>query len=329
MRREEGTFRSSDGLNDIKYYIRYPEGSPKAVIQIVHGMREFFGRYDELCEHLCSKGFVVCGHDQLGHGDSVKSEEDFGYFADKDGDIAVVSDVGILLGIMKKKYRFLPYILLGHSFGSFVARAYAANNPDKLDGLVLSGTSGQKMPVGIAKKLCSVIAAFKGWRHRSKLVTNIAFGGYNKRFKGKSSTGHEWVTSDPSSLEKYVAEPRCTFVFTLRGYYDMFSIIDYIQSDKWFDDMPKGLPIFIMSGEFDPVSQETKGLYPMMEKLKDKDVSNIEFKIYANDRHEPFTGLNRKEAFSDVEEWTCEVVEGVIEARRQSYAMPDFARNGD
>ena len=67
----------------------------------------------------------------------------------------------------------------------------------------------------------------------------------------------------------------------------------------------------------------------MMEKLKDKDVSNIEFKIYANDRHEPFTGLNRKEAFSDVEEWTCEVVEGVIEARRQSYAMPDFARNGD
>ena len=321
MIREEGFFDSANGRDKIKYYIRRPEGNPRAVIQIVHGMNEYFGRYEELCSYLCAEGFVVCGHDQLGHGASVSCDEDLGFFADGNGDVALVSDVGTLHGIMKKKYRFLPYVLLGHSFGSFVSRAYAATHHGAIDGLVLSGTSGQKMPVGAGKLLCKLVAAFKGWRYRSQLVANIAFSGYNKQFGNKGSTGKEWVTSDPEALRAYVNDKYCNFLFTLRGFFDMFSIIDYIQSDKWYDDMPKGLPVFLMSGELDPVSNNTKGLFELMEKLKDRDMCNIEFVIYKGEHHEPFTGLCKNEAFKDLSDWTEERIQGVIEARMQGYAQ--------
>ncbi len=325
---ETYSFISANKESEIKYYVMRPETAPLAVIQIVHGMKEYIARYTELCSYLCSLGFVVCGHDQIGHGESVKELSELGYFAKNDGDVALVSDVEQLRLIMKKKYRALPYILLGHSFGSFVARAYAASHPDAIDGLILSGTAGQKQPVKLAKALCSFLAFFKGWKHRSNLVTNVAFSGYNSNFKFKGCSGNEWVTSDPEELKRYNADPKCTTNFTLSGYYDMFSVIDYIQSEQWYSDMPKGLPIFILAGGLDPVSNNTKGLFPMMEKLHELDHSNIEFKIYEKERHEPFTGLCKREAFEDVSAWCFEIIVGVRQAKMQSIT-PVFAPEGE
>jgi len=315
MIKSSGEFDSSNGRSKVKYYVYTPEGNPRAVVQIVHGMCEYFGRYDEVATYLCENGFVVCGHDQIGHGYSADGDDDLGFFADSDGDKYVVADVGLLRDIMKKKYRSLPYILIGHSFGSFVSRAYVATHNDAVDALILSGTAGQKQPVGAGKFVCKALMLFKGKHHRSKFVGNMAFAGYNKRFEG--STGYEWVTSDPEMLNKYAHDKFCTYIFTLQAFYDMFMLISYIQSDAWYDDMPKNLPIYIIAGENDPVGKYTEGIFPILEGLHDRDASDLEYKIYEGERHELYTGLKRQEAFADTVEWINEKIEGMIEARTQ------------
>ena len=319
MNRIQGEFESSNKRSTVKYAVLVPEGNPRAVVQIVHGMNEYFGRYEELAAYLCERGFVVCGHDHIGHGYSAANEDDLGFFADSDGDKYVVSDVGLLHDVMRKKYRSLPYILIGHSFGSFVSRAYVASHPDAVDALLLSGTAGQKQPVGMGKFVCKFLMLFGGKHKRSKLVKNICFAGYNKRFEEK--TGFEWVTNDPEKLDKYVNDKFCNYIFTLQAFYDMFRLIEYIQSEQWYDDMPKGVPIFVIAGENDPVGNYTKGVETMLEKLRDKGVSDLQYKVYSGERHELYTGLRRQEAFADTAEWINEKIEGIIEARTQDHAF--------
>ena len=316
MKISDGEFKSSNNEYTVKYCVYTPDDSPRAIVQIVHGMCEYFERYDPIARFLCSKGYVVCGHDHIGHGHSVPSDDDLGFFAEKDGDKYVVADVGKMRDIMREKYRSLPYILIGHSFGSFVSRAFVATHPDAVDALILSGTAGQKQPVGAGSALCKIISAFKGKRYRSKLVSSIAFAGYNKRFEG--NTGAEWVTSDPEMLAKYASDKYCTYTFTLQAYRDMFALIKFIQSKEWYESMPKNLPIFVIAGENDPVSAYCKGITILVEKLKEAGVSDLEYKIYSGERHELFTGLRREEAFGDVAEWIDEKVSSINAARTQS-----------
>ncbi len=318
MIKQEGYYDSANGTGKVKYYIRLPETTPRAIVQIVHGMCEFFERYDDLCLYLCDRGFIVCGNDHIGHGASVESDADFGFFAENDGDRVVVADVANLRDMMKKKYKMLPYVMLGHSFGSFVARAYAASNPNAIDALILSGTSGQKMPVKAGKLLCKVIRSLKGKRYRSRLIKSMAFAGYNKRFKVDHPTGCEWVTSDPYALKAYAEDKRCTFIFTVQAFYDMFSLISYIQSDKWYNDFPPSLPLFIMAGENDPVSKYTNGIFEMMKALKAKYVCDIEYRVYKGERHEVLTGLSKYEAFEDIYGWIDERLEDLVKIKTLS-----------
>ena len=313
MTRTTGEFRSSNERSTVKYYLYIPDANPRAVVQIVHGMSEYFECYDELAAFLCDHGFVVAGHDQLGHGYTAADADDLGYFADSDGDKYVVADVGILHDIMKAKYRALPYILIAHSFGSFVSRAYAATHPDAVDAFIMTGTNGKKIPVGVGRSLCKTLMLFKGKHYRSKLVSALAFGNYNKKFGKKY--GVDWVSSGPEKIKRYSNDKLCSFLFTLQAYYDMFTIIRFIQSDEWYEAMPKSLPIFVLAGENDPVGFYTKGVMEMLEKLHDHDLSDLEYKIYEGERHEVFTGLRKKEAFADAAEWIDEKIEGIIEAR--------------
>lgn len=322
MIKQEGYFESANGVNKVKYYIRLPETNPRGILQIVHGMCEYFERYEELCSYLCDRGIIVCGNDHVGHGESVENDDQLGFFAESDGDRAVVSDVAALRDIMRKKYRMLPYVMLGHSFGSFVARAYAASNSDAIDALILSGTSGQKMPVRSGRALCKLVGALRGKKHRSKLIHSVVFGGYNKRFKVKDPTGYEWVTSDPEALKKYASDKKCTFMFTVQAYLDMFALISYIQSDKWYADLSPALPIFIMAGENDPLSEYTSGIFEMMKKLKDKNVTDLEYRIYKNERHELLTGLSKLDAFEDVYDWMSERFEGIVKLKLGGGAYP-------
>ncbi|MBR3715840.1 MAG: alpha/beta fold hydrolase [Clostridia bacterium] len=318
--KNSGTFESSDSENNIVYYVWTPIGNPRAVVQIVHGMCEHMERYEEFARFLTSKGIVVCGHDQLGHGHTARSDEDLGFFAPSDGDKYLLEDVEKLRLIMRKKYRRLPYFLLGHSFGSFVARAYASAYPeDSIDALILSGTCGDDLPAKAGKIAAKMIAAFRGKRYRSPLLFKLAFGGYNKRFADEieESKGCAWVTTDKEVLDKYINDKFCTFRFTTQAYHDMFMLIEYNKEHI----PPCSLPVYIFSGSEDPVGDYGQGVSALYEKYFDAEISDVTLKIYEDERHEVLTGVKRLEAFDDLSAWIDRIIDAKVELMAQSMRL--------
>ena len=158
--REEIKFQSSDGKNTVFGEINLPEGTPRAVIQISHGMIDHIGRYTPLVEYLLGRGFAVAGNDHLGHGKTAASEKDFGYFAKKDGYKLVVDDLKRMNDLLHERFKDIPVFLLGHSMGSFIARWALTEYKDAWDAAVISGTAGPEAPTGAGKLLCRVLGLF-------------------------------------------------------------------------------------------------------------------------------------------------------------------------
>ena len=252
-----------------------PEGQVRAVLQLSHGMVEYIDRYRPLAEYLADRGILVTGHDHLGHGASIRTKEDYGYFAEPDGNRAVLADLHAVTVLTKELYPNLPYFLLGHSMGSFYARQYLCEYGRELNGAIIMGTGFQpKALVKVAKTLCRVLAAFHGWRNR-----------------------------DQAEGDKYLAEERCTFTFTLNAYYSMFSGILRLHDPAFLARMPKELPLLFLSGDADPVGEQGKGVRRAIQSLKDAGVQNIESIFYPGARHELLVETNKLEVFADIAAW--------------------------
>ena len=303
MKKQEFTFRSTSGLCNIRAIKYIPDGEIKAILQISHGMQEFMDRYEKFANYLCDKGYLVVGNDHLGHGGSVNSKEDWGYFAEKDGNKALLDDLFEVTKIIKADYPNKPYFLLGHSMGSFYARQYLGEHGNEVDAAIIMGTGHEPLPVvkaGMA--ICKIIAVIKGWRHRSNFVNNMAFGSYNKKFE-PARTRVDWLTKDEDIVDWYLNEPRCTFMFTLNGYYNMFKGISRLHDKNLLNNVPKDLPILFVSGQDDPVGSFGKEVYAAADSLKNVGCKNVEVKLYPNDRHEILNELDRQQVYSDLYNW--------------------------
>ena len=302
MKKEEFRFRSTNNAVDIRAMRYIPEGEIKAILQIAHGMVEFIDRYERFAEYLCSKGFLVTGNDHIGHGGSVNSEDDWGYLGD-DGNRHILDDMHELTKLTKKEYPDLPYFLLGHSMGSFYARQYLGEYGDELRGAIIMGTGFEPLyKVKAGMMVCKLLSVFKGWQHRSNFVNNMAFGAYNDKFK-PARTRADWLSKDEKIVDWYVNEPRCSFVFTLNGYYQMFSGIARLHDKDLLNSVPKDLPILFVSGEDDPVGSFGKEVENSVKSLKDVGVKNIEMKLYPNDRHEILNETDKEIVYVDLYNW--------------------------
>ena len=276
-----------------------PEGRVRAVLQLSHGMVEFIDRYKPLAEHLAGQGILVTGHDHLGHGGSIRTKDDYGFFAQPDGNRAVLNDLHAMTVLTKQLYPGVPYFLLGHSMGSFYARQYLCEWGGELDGAILMGTGFQpKALVAAAKALCRVLAVFFGWEHRSQLVASLSFLGYNKGLEGR--TPHDWLNRDAAEVDKYRADERCMFTFTLNAYYSMFSGILRLYDPAVLAGMPKELPLLFLAGDADPVGERTAGVRRAIQSLRDIGVRNIAAKYYPGARHELLMETNKAEVFADI-----------------------------
>ena len=270
-----------------------PEGRVRAVLQLSHGMVEFIDRYKPLAEHLAGQGILVTGHDHLGHGGSIRTKDDYGFFAQPDGNRAVLNDLHALTVLTKQLYPGVPYFLLGHSMGSFYARQYLCEWGGELDGAILMGTGFQpKALVATAKALCRVLAVFFGWEHRSRLPRAAA-----------PPPPHDWLNRDTAEVDKYRADERCMFTFTLNAYYSMFSGILRLYDPAVLAGMPKDLPLLFLAGDADPVGERTAGVRRAIQSLRDIGVRNIEAKFYPGARHELLMETNKAEVFADIADW--------------------------
>ena len=295
-----GQFRSSDGKHILSYYVYTPtSGEVRAVLQLSHGMCEFIERYEPFAEYLCGHGILVCGNDHLGHGKAAQLEGTLGWFARKDGDRFLVEDLRKLTVLIQKKYPDLPYFLLGHSMGSFVARQYIVKYGELLDGVILVGTSGGRFGSGFGVWLSKRIAGLHNDRYISRLLTHLSMGAFNRRFKSDNDE-NAWISREVENRRKYAANPLCTFTFTASGYRDLFTLLHEVSAKDWAGRVPKELPVLLLSGTDDPVGNYGKGVQKVFRRLRNAGVKDVSIKLYEGDRHEILNEADREQVYADV-----------------------------
>lgn len=293
------TYPSADGHTAIVASVWEPDGAPRGIVQICHGMAEHIGRYDWLARQLNAQGFLVCGDDHLGHGRTAKTKEELGYFGDKDGWRCLVEDEQALRARMQQEYPELPYFLLGHSMGSFITRLYITRYAQGLAGYICCGTSGRNPLAKLAIVIATLCCAFAGPRKRGYFLNKLAFKDYNSRY-GEVVTGHEWLSRDQAVYLPFANDPKADFVFTNAGFRDLFRLLDRVTGMQWSRRVPPGLPILVMSGSMDPVGQFGKGAPQVAGWLREAGVRDVELKLYADARHELHNELNRDEVVADM-----------------------------
>ena len=251
--KREFTFESGDSRTRIHAVEWKPENAEiHAVLQIFHGMVEFIDRYEEFACYLAERGIVVRGSDHLGHGASIVEKEDYGYFSEENGNAVLLGDLHRLQEMNSRKV--IPgssLLYTGTQYGILVPVPVQVLGKSWTGQLSWDGTQPQA-GLAFGQKLCRMMAKHKGWRYRSRFIDKMAFGGYNKRFK-PGRTGKEWLTKDEQKVDAYVADERCSFIFTLNGYYNLFYSIEEASKRENMERMPKDLPILFASGADDPV----------------------------------------------------------------------------
>jgi len=301
MQKTELSYPSVNGVDTIRAYVCLPDEAvkPAAILQLSHGMCEYFERYEWFCDFLCSNGVIVCGNDHLGHGNSAKMSADLGYFAKQNGWKYLPEDVFTLTETVKKQYSNLPVFLLGHSMGSFIARAYLNVHGGELAGAIICGTAGKNPLSGIGKLITKTIALFKGDRYRSRFVKGLSFSGYNDRCTEKR-TENDWLTKDSIIVDKYCTDPFCSYTFTVSAYYDLMKILDFVNTPNGVANVLKDLPIFLISGAEDPVGAYGKGPAEALALFENAGCTRVSIKLFDGDRHELLNELDRERVARDI-----------------------------
>lgn len=305
MVKEEFYFDSKDGKHNL-HGVRYtPEEGQKVrcVLQIVHGMAEYVERYEEFAAFLTEKGFVVTGEDHLGHGKSVGKKGKQGYFCEQDPATALVENVHQLRELTQKLYKGVPYVLMGHSMGSFITRNYMFRHGKGLAGVVIMGTGMEPlMTVKAAQAVTAVQKLFCGDRHISRLVDRLAFGAYNKKIE-HPRTDFDWLSRDGSRVDQYIEDPQCGFVFTVNGFGALFELISRLYRRENLARIPKELPVYMVSGTADPVGGYGTGVVKAYRSLKGAGLESVELKLYRGGRHELLNETNRDEVMRGICKW--------------------------
>ena len=295
--RQEFFFPSSDGEHQVHAVLWLPEeGSPKAVVQIVHGICEYALRYEDFALFLTGHGYAVAGSDHLGHGLTAKGPEEYGYFTDW---FQLTRDVRTLRTLMGERFPGIPYFLLGHSMGSFQARTYLIDYPGTLDGCILSGTGQENaLTVAFGKFVTSL-----GDPHKvNKLFLNLSLGAYNKKFAPNRTTA-DWVSRDEALVDKYLADPLCNFRTTAGMNHAMMVGLQYIADKKNLAKMDPDTPVALFSGDADPVGGMGKGVRTVHGFFREAGCKDLTMKLYPGARHEILNEINREEAYADILGW--------------------------
>jgi len=307
--KEMFTYLSADGKTKIHACRWIPDEPPRAILQIAHGMVEYIDRYEPFALYLNALGILVAGNDHLGHGDSVTDRENWGYFADEDSCDVLLQDMHVLTKLTMARYPGIPCVLLGHSMGSFLARNYLCHWGGELAGAILMGTGYRpKGLVQLGKTICSLLAKGKGWHHRSRFVDNMAFGSCNKAFR-PARTEKDWLTRDEEVVDRYLADPRCTFFFTLNGYHTLFTAIGRLYDKAELAKMPKDLPVLFVSGEMDPVGDFVKGVRLAADTFLAAGMRDVDLWLYMG-RHEILNETDRDLVFAGLARWLVDLAEG-------------------
>lgn len=296
-------FNSSTGKNKIHARMCVPDAEPRAIVQIIHGIAEYIGRYDEFMSFLADNGIIAVGTDHLGHGKSIESEEQTGFFAYDNGWDYVVRDEEVLRLAMHENYPELPIIVFGHSMGSFMTRTLLIRYPDAFNAAIISGTGNQGAAlVNGGLFMGNLVTGLRGAHHYSKFLNNLAFGSYNKIYENPK-TEYDWLSRDEANVQKYIDDPLCGFIPSCSLFRDMMTGVKFITNKKNLTAMNKDIPVYFMSGDMDPVGECGKGVQKAYNNFLEAGMKDVSIKLYPGGRHEMLNEINKDEVYADILAW--------------------------
>ncbi len=279
-----------------------PNGPVHCVVQIVHGIAEYINRYENFAKYLNQFGILVTGEDHMGHGRTLEENDPKGYFYG--GWNAAVDNVYTLMQETMQHWPNVPYVILGHSMGSFLTRTLLYRYPDcGLSGAVICGTGWQaaavlKAGLAMARSMCRKI----GETQPSPALHNMFFGPFNRKISSPR-TPSDWICSDPAVVDAYTADPLCSFCETVGLERDMLQGIQMNQKKENLANMSKKLPVLFIAGTQDPVGSYGKGVRKSAEAFRKAGMLDVETILYANSRHEILNDVEKDQVYADIHNW--------------------------
>lgn len=296
MKIEERRLASTDGVHQLYTRVYIPDGDIKGIVQLVHGMTEHIERYHTVMCALAEEGYVAFGHNHIGHKTS-SDDKDLGFIASKEGYKVLINDTLKVGDTLSAEYGGKKRYLFGHSMGSFVVRLAALRCQNALSGLIICSTGGANPAAGMGIAVCRVIKSLKGERHVSKIVYDLAFSAYTRRFD--RSDEHSWLSLNKENIDTYKKDKYCTFKFTVSAMQDLITLNKLCNEKRWFKEIDKKLPIFLIAGSDDPVGDYGKGVTQVYNRLKGENC-NTSVKLYPNMRHEILNDDCAEEVRTDI-----------------------------
>lgn len=308
MQIEKFMQKMNDGTEiSVNRWIPENEENIKAVVVLSHGMQEHALRYDRIGSDFAAAGYVFSAHDHRGHGKTAYNAEAnkcglFGKIADKNGFELVKSDLKEIIDEVKQDYPGKKIILLGHSFGSFVAQNFIEQNGEEINGCILCGTSGPNPIIGVGKLFCSLACLIHGKNYKSKFVQNVVFGGYNDKFKSENDS-LAWLSKSEANRMMYKNDSWCGGVSTTSFFRDLTWGLNKIHKPENIKKVPETLPVFAIYGTDDPVGAYGTSIEKLLDMYRNNGVKNVSSKAYAGDRHEIFNEDDGEAVIKDVLNW--------------------------
>jgi alpha-beta hydrolase superfamily lysophospholipase len=276
--------------------------TPRAIIQIFHGMAEHAGRYAGFAKYMNTQDIIVIGNDHRGHGKTSQLNGKPGVIG-KNGFYKIVEDELMITKMLKEKYPNTPIFIFAHSFGSFVGQEYITKYSSEIDGIILSGSAAQK---GLEFKLAKILALIQisifGEEKKAKFLELLCFRNYNKKIQNPNST-FDWLSCDIKEVKKYDHDPLCGFICSIGFYYYFTDGLVHLYKREKLAKIPKTLSIFLISGQEDPVGKYGKRVQKLYNIYKALGLSDLNLKLYQGSRHELLNELNKGKVTEDVLEW--------------------------
>lgn len=295
------SFTSHNKKTPIHVVIWKPNKPAHGILQIVHGMAEYIERYETLANYLTQQGWVVVGHDHLGHGESVDTYLPHGFFDKKKGPEILIDDTLQVTKNIKKEYPTLPLFILGHSMGSFVVRNYLKDNSELVNGAILMGTGSEKKELSYVLPILRQLNYFQPTKI-NETIDRLAFGNFRKKFPEKGSS-FNWLSKNQENVRRYDLDPNTGFIFSNNAFYTLFQLMHTATKKDWPKGISTKLPVLVISGENDPVGDFGKGPRKTASELKEHGLAHLTLHLYHNLRHELLNEEDSDLIMSDITEW--------------------------
>ncbi|CAH0991748.1 Monoacylglycerol lipase [Sinobacterium norvegicum] len=293
------------GKTDIEVFL-WPSTQPiNGVIQLLHGMAEHIERYQWLAEQLNSAGWHVIGHNHRGHGAQTANPGHYDCYDDeRNGWQGVLNDVFAVADYARQQWPQQPLVLLGHSMGSFIAQHCVMQQPLSYQAMILSGSNKpNQLLLRSLKPILWFERTVHNLQHHSSLIDKLSFSSFNRQVGG-GRTGFEWLSRDPQQVDAYIDDPLCGQLSTV-GLWCDFSDAMLRITPAAIACVPAALPVYILSGDNDPVGEMGKGVSKLAAMWRHNG-NTVDFKLYPDGRHELFNDTNRQQVVDDLLPWLAE-----------------------